>query len=79
MCRKCCVGGCSSGYDSKFNKVTAYGFYKVTVYRFPVDATECKIWVDGLPNVIENVTDNIGICERHWSDNYPKVKKKRKI
>ena len=34
MRRKCCVDGCSSRYDSKFNKVTAYGFQNVTVYRY---------------------------------------------
>ena len=58
MPRKCCVGKCSSMYDSKDDKVIVYGF------PTPYDGPECKRWVDALPNVIENASKYIGICEK---------------
>ena len=70
MGRKCSTlwdgTSCKSGYKNDPNNK------KYKVIGFPNDSDEKKSWLDTLPNVIrlEDVTVNIGICLRHWPDNY---------
>ena len=65
MPRKCCVAGlcqCTKLYQ----------------YRLPADTDECDRWVRSLPNTTRMVTKNIGVCEEHWPQGFPTVRKKGK-
>ena len=63
MGRSCSVWGCSVGYYHVQGEKKKY-----SVYRFPKDPKELKEWLRCLPNNVskENITDNMGICGRHW-------------
>ena len=58
---------CKSGYKDEKSD------YRVL--SFPTDAKERSRWLSSLPNRIENATQNMGICERHW----PVVYENKKI
>ena len=49
---------CKSGYKGEKS------YYRVL--SFPTDAEERSRWLNSLPNRIDNATQNMGICERHW-------------
>lgn len=68
MPRKCTVIHCKGNYDSSSEKVTVYGF--------PKDEEERRSWVRALPNIVD-VTNTIGVCERHWPIDAPMKKIKR--
>ena len=53
---------CKSGYK------TAKPNYRVL--SFPADENERSRWLMSLPNQIENATDNMGVCVRHWPEHY---------
>lgn len=73
MPRKCSVGRCASMYDTTNEKVTVYGF------PTPYDGPECKSWITALPNVVGNVSKNIGVCEKHWPKDFTTIRKKGAI
>lgn len=72
MPRKCSVIGCNSCYDSQVSKS---GDKKVTVYSFPTDENERYSWVRSLPNKLSKVTQTMGICERHWPEDAPMIRR----
>ena len=64
---------CSTVYDG----VTCRSGYKghegtYRVIAFPADINERKRWISTLPNVLkaEDVTNNMGICLRHWKKDF---------
>lgn len=63
MPRKCSAGYCKGNYSSTNTKVRVYGF--------PTDTEECNRWLAALPNKIEKVTKNMGICQAHWPPDTP--------
>ena len=70
MVKTCAVGMCKSGY-----KGTPKG---TTIFSFPTDTDECEKWIKALPNKIDadKNLDNIGVCIRHWPDDFPSINKK---
>ena len=68
MPKKCCVGGCSSNYkkEEEYTKV----------FRFPSDAQEKQCWIDKLPNILNTITGDPVLCEKHWPSGYETYKKK---
>ena len=44
---------------------------KVSIFSLPKDPVRRTAWINSLPNVIEDLTDYMGICEKHWLPNYP--------
>lgn len=71
MGRKCSTfwdeKSCTSGYYNCLNNTKEY-----RVIAFPKNNEERQRWINSLPNVInlENVTENMGVCERHWPEGY---------
>jgi len=57
MPRKCSVGNCSSNYSSNSEKVK--------VFMFPRDEDDRNKWISALPNIIKEVTENMGIYETY--------------
>ena len=55
---------CKTGYPKDTS-----GF---RVIGFPTDVEERKRWLPNLPNIIklEDVTENMGICSRHWKTGF---------
>lgn len=55
---------CTSGYASNTSGTR--------VLSFPKNREEKEKWCERLPNYLnpENVTDNMGICEKHWKAEY---------
>ena len=50
---------------------------KVKTFSFPEDPIERERWIKSLPNVLScNVTENIGICNKHFQLDCPRVIKK---
>lgn len=56
MPNKCCVGNCTSNYDSTDESVPSY--------HFPKDPDERERWRQALPNVIE-VCINLYVLKEH--------------
>ena len=71
MGRKCSTlwdgTSCKSGYATCPDRVK--------VSKFPKNYEGKQGWVISLPNYIniENVTDNMGICEKHWKPDYETI------
>lgn len=67
MGRKCSTvfnnESCTSGYATNTEKTR--------IFKFPSDPKEKESWLMALPNVIDKVTENMGICEKHWIKGYP--------
>jgi hypothetical protein len=68
MPRKCSVANCTTNYDTD-STVNLYH-----VYQMPRCPEKLKLWLSALPNIIEHVTDNMGICKKHWPENAPMEK-----
>ncbi|PAA86097.1 hypothetical protein BOX15_Mlig018626g1 [Macrostomum lignano] len=68
MPRKCCIPLCKSNYDAG---------PKAVVYRFPSDKDEFRRWLGALPSQVKNVTRHMGICDKHWPHDAPRIKIKR--
>ena len=66
--------GCCGIYDDTKKKKTS----KVSVYKFPTKDDEKRAWVNALPNMlkVEDVTENIVICEKHWREGFETTTKK---
>uniref|UniRef100_A0A1I8FK87 THAP-type domain-containing protein n=1 Tax=Macrostomum lignano TaxID=282301 RepID=A0A1I8FK87_9PLAT len=69
MPRKCSVVGCKSNYESER--------LATKVHLFPKDSVERERWKKALPNILESVTDHMGICAKHWPPDTTMVKKRR--
>ena len=72
MGRKCSVFGCNSGYLNDP--------YDGSVFSFPPEGSpERKMWVQSLPNQLklEEVTDEMGVCDLHFPTNCKLKKVKR--
>jgi len=69
MPRKCSVGNCTSNYHSSEQNVR--------VYQFPSDPALRERWLSTLPNIVSDVTQNMGICELHWPAESPMFKPPR--
>ena len=64
---------CSTIYDGETCRSGYKGHEgKYRVIAFPVDANDRKRWISALPNVlkVEDVTNNMGICLRHWKEDF---------
>ena len=49
----------------------------MSVFGFPNDEDEKERWIKSLPNIhLTDKTGHIGVCERHWPLNYPRVRVK---
>ena len=61
-------------YDDTKKKETT----KVSVYKFPTKDDEKRAWVNALPNMVkvEDVTENVVICEKHWPEGFETTTKK---
>ena len=71
MGRKCST--CWDGKSCKSGFATDPTPKKYKLFRFPKDEDERKLWVLNLPNKnlkVENITDNMAICERHWQPGF---------
>ena len=70
MGRKCSVSGCKTGYKSVAQSSSGHcSVGKISVYSFPKEEESQKNWLRCLPNKIEKVTDNMGVCALHWPEN----------
>ncbi|PAA89771.1 hypothetical protein BOX15_Mlig002392g1, partial [Macrostomum lignano] len=67
MPRKCSVFPCSSNYNSEA--------VRTRTFAFPRDPQERERWRKALPNILQRVTDNMGVCVKHWPSDAPMVKK----
>ena len=75
---------CSTLYHGKFVEVTMMNdgtrnmpHVKVKMFSFPEDPIEHGSWIKSLPNVLScSATKNIGICNKHYPINCPRVIKK---
>ena len=68
MVRNCVVGKCKTNYKSEL-KARKKGL-KISVYKFPKDATR-QLWIDALPNILrKKVTDHVGICALYWPQGF---------
>ena len=77
MPRKCCTlwdgKACRSNYDT----TKTMPQMKVTTFSFPEDPNERESWIKSLPNILTcQVSKNIGICEKHFPPDCPRVKKR---
>uniref|UniRef100_A0A1I8F3Y1 Protein kinase domain-containing protein n=1 Tax=Macrostomum lignano TaxID=282301 RepID=A0A1I8F3Y1_9PLAT len=63
------VVGCKSNYESER--------LATKVHLFPKDSVERERWKKALPNILESVTDHMGICAKHWPPDTTMVKKRR--
>ena len=71
MPRKCSAINCRSGYNP--TKEFPNPPQNVTVHKFPGDAQKRLAWFNALPRTdlkFEKITDNMGICSKHWPPNY---------
>lgn len=66
MPRKCSIGLCKSNYNSVNHP-------RISIFRFPHTEEELDRWLSAIPHKIDKdkVTVNMGICARHWPDNFP--------
>ena len=65
MGKHCCVTNCKGNYDDK---------NKEKVFRLPRDEKENERWRAAIPRDNIPVSKNVFVCERHWPDNYSKIK-----
>ena len=56
---------CTSGYATNTKNTR--------IFKFPSNPAEKESWLMALPNVIEKVTENLGICEKHCKKGYAHV------
>ena len=75
MPKKCYVVNCNSNYasDIKYGSKRQY-----SVYKFPKDIEKRKSWIKAIPNsniTVENITENQGVCEKHWTGEVKWIKK----
>ena len=79
MGRKCCSFWISVSCDGNFLSKKTKNREKVKIFRFPKDPTEESRWIQCLPNILTSGTKYIGICARHWPENYPTISIKGKL
>ena len=63
MGRKCSVYGCKSGYATNTSDTD------ISMFRFPKDTYQRKLWLLALPNgglTVDNITDQMVVCSKHW-------------
>ena len=65
MGKHCCVTNCKGNYDDN---------NKEKVFRLPRDEKENERWRAAIPRDNIPVSKNVFVCERHWPDNYSKIK-----
>jgi len=68
MPKKCCVYACQTNYKSKRDGE------KLSVFRFPKNSDERKLWMQAVPNANLSVGNNTVICELHWPKTYEAIK-----
>ena len=68
----CCVGGCKSNYATTIRETAGE---TVSVFSFPTDPEQRKLWIDRLPNIIQH-SDSLRVCAKHWPKNYETISKK---
>ena len=63
---------CSTVWDESCTSGYASNTSGARVLSFPKNREEKEKWCERLPNYLnpENVTDNMGICEKHWKAEY---------
>ena len=82
MPKKCCADLCKTNYESttkkrkKCSKSNEPRDVNCRVFSFPKDSVRRIAWINALPNVIHNITDYMGVCEKHWPPNFPTVRVK---
>ena len=75
MGKSCSSDVCKTNYDSekKKRKKSNLNVQKIRVFSFPKDPNRRTAWVSALPNVLQKVTNNMGVCENHWPPNFPTI------
>ena len=77
MGKRCSADVCKTNYDSEKQKnKKAKLDAKIRLFSFPSDPAKRTAWVSALPNVLEKVTKNMGVCEKHWPPNLPTIRVK---
>ena len=88
MGKKCCVKGCKSNYALSRAKNNIHLKMKndqkmahqksVKMFGLPIAVDERKVWIKSIPNLTEDVVNNLkgnpSVCIRHWPENYPEIK-----
>ena len=63
MGSKCSIIGCTTGYGY------ATEDFSPSVHTFPSGKEKLSQWLDAIPNqsiTTKSITQNMGICSRHW-------------
>ena len=68
MPKKCCVGDCTSKYDTEEEYTN--------VHSFPTDPEERQRWLNVLPNIVPKINKNTVVCVNHWPCDYETFEKK---
>ena len=78
MRKSCSADVCKTNYGSekKKRKKSNLNVQRIRVFSFPKDPNRSTAWVSALPNVLQKVTNNMGVCEKHWPLNFPTIRVK---
>ena len=66
--KSCSFDVCKTNYDSekKKRKKSNLNEQKICVFSFPTDPNRRTAWVSAFSNVLRKVTNNMGVCKKHW-------------